>query len=77
MSAAVAGDARIGQLTPAIAEHIEDEVTVRTLRDGTKHAIVKVFWEPEVLMKRLSALGWRANVTPIEHGWFVLDATLA
>lgn len=45
------------------------------LQDGTKHEIVKVFWEPGPLVKRLAALGWRANVTPIEHGWFVLDAT--
>jgi hypothetical protein len=34
-----------------------------------------VFWEPNALQKRLTALGWRATVTPIEHGWFILDAT--
>ena len=33
------------------------------------------FWEPDALRKRLSALGWQANVTPIEHGWYILDAT--
>ena len=54
---------------------VHGEVAVRSLQDGTKHEIVKVFWEPEALAKRLLALGWRAHVTPIEHDWFVLDAT--
>jgi demethylmenaquinone methyltransferase/2-methoxy-6-polyprenyl-1,4-benzoquinol methylase len=56
-------------------DHIRGEVAVRTLRDGTKHEVVKVFWDPDALAARLAALGWRANVTPIEHGWFILDAT--
>jgi SAM-dependent methyltransferase len=63
---------------PARSHHenqIDGEVAVRTLQDGTKHEIVKVFWEPDALVQRLVALGWRASVTPIEHGWFVLDAT--
>jgi len=55
-------------------EQLEGEVAVRTLRDGTKHEIVKVFWEPGALEKRLVALGWRATVTPIEHGWYLLYA---
>ena len=58
-------------------DQVEGEVAVRTLQDGTKHEIVKVFWEPDALVKRLTALGWRAIVTPIEHGWFILDATRA
>jgi demethylmenaquinone methyltransferase/2-methoxy-6-polyprenyl-1,4-benzoquinol methylase len=65
---------------PARARHehqVRGEVAVRTLRDGTTHEIVKVFWEPDALVKRLEAIGWRANVTPIEHGWFILDATRA
>jgi demethylmenaquinone methyltransferase/2-methoxy-6-polyprenyl-1,4-benzoquinol methylase len=56
-------------------EHVQDEVAVRTLQDGTTHEIVKVFWEPDALVKRLAALGWQATVTPIEHDWFILDAT--
>ena len=56
-------------------DQIDGEVAVRTLQDGTKHEIVKVFWAPEALVLRLTALGWRAEVTPIEHGWFILDAT--
>ena len=63
---------------PARSFH-EDQVTgdvaVRTLRDGTKYEIVKVFWEPSALVQRLAPLGWRANVTPIEHDWFILEAT--
>jgi len=54
---------------------VEGEVAVRTLQDGSKHEIVKVFWEPAALVERLAALGWRPTVTPIEHGWFILDAT--
>jgi demethylmenaquinone methyltransferase/2-methoxy-6-polyprenyl-1,4-benzoquinol methylase len=56
-------------------DQIDGEVAVRTLQDGTKHEIVKVFWEPDALVKRLAGLGWRASVTPIEHGWFILDAS--
>lgn len=55
----------------------QGEVAVRTLQDGTMHEIVKVFWEPEALVNRLAALGWRASVTPVEHGWFILDAGLS
>lgn len=63
---------------PARASHeqqVQDGVAVRTLRDGTKHEIVKVFWEPSSLEERLTAIGWQAGVTPIEHHWFILDAT--
>jgi len=56
-------------------QQVQAGVAVRTLQDGTKHEIVKVFWEPGALGKRLTELGWRATVTPIEHGWFILDAT--
>lgn len=58
-------------------DQVKGEVAVRTLQDGTKHEIVKVFWEPDALVDRLASLGWRAKVTPIEHGWFILDATLS
>jgi demethylmenaquinone methyltransferase/2-methoxy-6-polyprenyl-1,4-benzoquinol methylase len=63
---------------PARAFHedeLDGEVAVRTLKDGSKHGIVKVFWEPGSLVDRMEALGWRASVTPIEHDWFILEAT--
>ena len=56
-------------------EQLHGEVALRTLQDGTRHEIVKVFWEPATLEARLASLGWSATVTPIEHGWFILDAT--
>ena len=56
-------------------QQVQDGVAVRTLQDGTEHEIIKVFWEPAALGQRLSELGWRATVTPVEHGWFILDAT--
>ena len=55
-------------------DQIHGEIAVRTLHDGTKHEIVKVFWEPAALVQCMAALGWRANVTPIEHDWFILEA---
>jgi SAM-dependent methyltransferase len=56
-------------------DQVNGKVAIRTLQDGTKHEIVKVFWEPGALVERLEPLGWRANATPIEHGWFILEAT--
>jgi demethylmenaquinone methyltransferase/2-methoxy-6-polyprenyl-1,4-benzoquinol methylase len=37
-------------------------VALRTLRDGTKFDIVKVFWDPDELAARLAALGWTAAI---------------
>jgi hypothetical protein len=79
VAAALRPDGRVVALDelPARSFHedrIDGEVAVRTLQDGTKHEIVKVFWGPDALVNRLTALGWRANVTPIEHGWFILEA---
>jgi len=65
---------------PARSSHeqeIQGEVAVRTLNDGTQHEIVKVFWEPDALVKSLTRLGWRASVTSIENNWFILDGTRA
>lgn len=80
VDAALRPDGRVVALDelPARARHenrTRGEIAVRTLQDGTKHEIVKVFWEPDALVNRLTALGWRAEVTPVEHGWFILDAT--
>lgn len=36
----------------------------RTLTDGSVHRAVKVLWQPDVLERRLSQLGWRASVHP-------------
>jgi SAM-dependent methyltransferase len=40
------------------------EVVARSLRDGTRFNVVKVFWDPDELTARLRALGWHisANV---------------
>ena len=37
-------------------------VVRRTLRDGTTHRAVKVFWEPSDLQRRLRRLGWEISV---------------
>ena len=39
-----------------------DDVSLRHLRDGRPYRIVKVFYEPDKLSARLSALGWEADL---------------
>ncbi len=54
---------------------LEGTVATRTLADGSQHQLVKIFYEPDRLIGQLEELGWRATVTPIEHDWFVCEAT--
>jgi SAM-dependent methyltransferase len=39
-----------------------DDVQRRRLNDGSEHRVVKVFYEPDELAKRLRRLGWVADV---------------
>ena len=55
----------------------DGELATRTLRDGSKHRIVKLFYEPASLVARLAALGWDATVTPVVYDWFVGEARRA
>jgi SAM-dependent methyltransferase len=41
----------------------------RTLSDGTAFDIVKVFWNPADLERRLDELGWRASVEPVNESF--------
>jgi SAM-dependent methyltransferase len=41
----------------------ERSVVRRTLRDGSTHRAVKVFWQPPKLEARLRSLGWDISVT--------------
>jgi demethylmenaquinone methyltransferase/2-methoxy-6-polyprenyl-1,4-benzoquinol methylase len=50
------------------------QLATRTLRDGSRHRIVKIFWEPGDLEARLAAIGWSAQVTPVVNDWFVATA---
>ena len=52
----------------------DGDLATRTLRDGSRHRIVKVFWEPDELTARLAAVGWTATVTPTVNDWFVATA---
>jgi demethylmenaquinone methyltransferase/2-methoxy-6-polyprenyl-1,4-benzoquinol methylase len=54
---------------------VADQVASRTLADGSQHRIVKIFFDPAELAEQLTALGWNASVRPVEHGWFVCEAT--
>lgn len=40
-----------------------DDVQIRHLDDGTRHRVVKIFYEPGELEDLLEAKGWRAEIT--------------
>jgi demethylmenaquinone methyltransferase/2-methoxy-6-polyprenyl-1,4-benzoquinol methylase len=40
-------------------------VATRTLGDGRRFEIVKIFWHPDDLEQRLGALGWNMTVRPV------------
>lgn len=64
---------------PARAVHetgLEGSLTTRTLLDGSRHQVVKVFYEPADLIARLGELGWTATVTTTANDWFVATAHL-
>ena len=42
---------------------LESGVSTRTVADGREFDIVKVFWEPEPLRRRLASLGWDIEVS--------------
>jgi SAM-dependent methyltransferase len=46
-------------------EFIDDQrqLVRRRLSDGSEHRVVKVFWEPDQLERRLADLGWSFDVT--------------
>lgn len=52
----------------------DDSVVTRRLNDGRTFEIVKVFYQPERLEKRLESLGWRAKVEQTDT--FFLYATV-
>jgi len=57
--------------TSTAADHrLEDAkstATVRRLNDGREFRIVKVFYDPEELTRKLEGLGWRFTVSPTEN----------
>jgi len=65
---------------PARAVHesgLAGSLTTRTLGDGSRHEIVKVFYEPADLIARLRDLGWTATVTTTANDWYVATAVVA
>jgi len=40
----------------------DDDIQLRRLDDGTEHRVVKVFYEPAELTRRLEDIGWRADI---------------
>lgn len=45
------------------------QVSLRHLRDGRPFRIVKVYYEPDELTDRLSALGWEASIAATGHAF--------
>jgi demethylmenaquinone methyltransferase/2-methoxy-6-polyprenyl-1,4-benzoquinol methylase len=46
-----------------------DGVATRTLRDGSRHRLVKVHLDPSTLVGCLADIGWRATVVEHGDGW--------
>ena len=62
---------------PARAVHeteLDGALATRTLLDGSRHEIVKVFYEPSDLIARMSELGWETTVTTTVNDWFLATA---
>lgn len=51
------------------SEH--SEVARRTLADGRRFDIIKVFWSPHDLQQRLRTLGWDLRITPVGDRFIV------
>jgi SAM-dependent methyltransferase len=51
----------------------DGDVATRTLSDGSRHEIVKIFYDPDDLVAQLRKLGWDATVTETDLGWFVTE----
>ena len=65
---------------PARAVHetgLAGSRTTRTLTDGSRHEIVKVFYDPADLIARLADIGWTASVTTTANDWFLATARRA
>jgi SAM-dependent methyltransferase len=58
-----------------IVETADGPIATRTLNDGSRHQVVKVFYEPSDLVARLDPLGWSTTVTPTLNDWFLATAT--
>jgi SAM-dependent methyltransferase len=43
-------------------EWLDENLVLRRLRDGSTHRVIKVFWSPAELEKRLRGLAWDAKV---------------
>jgi demethylmenaquinone methyltransferase/2-methoxy-6-polyprenyl-1,4-benzoquinol methylase len=48
-------------------------VAARTLRDGRRYDIVKVFWQPHELEARLRDISWDISVAPVGETYLVGD----
>ncbi len=54
-----------------------DYMTTRQVEDGREFRIVKVFYDPAALERRLTDLGWRFSVRTTEHLLYGFGGPLA
>jgi demethylmenaquinone methyltransferase/2-methoxy-6-polyprenyl-1,4-benzoquinol methylase len=52
---------------PAAGDPADAVTTTRRLNDGREFTIIKIFYEPGALSRRLAALGWRASLQGTAH----------
>jgi demethylmenaquinone methyltransferase/2-methoxy-6-polyprenyl-1,4-benzoquinol methylase len=58
-------DSLYSETSTAVDHALEERkstTSVRTLNDGRRFRIVKIFYDPDDLMKRLAELGWRVTI---------------
>jgi SAM-dependent methyltransferase len=65
--------ARAGNETD-IVHSADGPLATRELRDGSRHQVVKVFYEPSDLVARLGEIGWTATVEPTLNDWYLATA---
>ena len=76
-------DGRVAFLDEDDRGAMNDEVSIvdgipiapRMLADGTTFDIVKVFWKPTELERRLDDLGWAISVRPVDEGYLFGSGT--
>lgn len=64
-------DGTLATVDPYVFEEAHD-VQRRKLNDGSEHRVVKIFYEPDQLTRRLSSEGWEADV--VGTRWFVFGS---
>jgi SAM-dependent methyltransferase len=63
------GPAAIEREREEVLAHLPSPAVLRRTGDGSRHRVVKVFYDAETLAGDLAALGWSAQVRPVDGGY--------